>query len=154
MSGDNFILIAYHTVEAEFAIALATELRNAGISLFIDRLDMDGEASWVSVAESYLEKAAALLVVLSPDYVASPYGKRELAYAEAAGRPIITVLLRHVHAADWPTEISYRDYVDFSDWQDEAAYRRAIDEAIVRIRERLPVDVSAFVGPERSLCFT
>lgn len=148
-AGGGYILIAYHSVESEFALQLAADLRNAGVNLWMDRLDLRPQDDWSATLRGAIGSCAALLPVLSPDYVASPYGRYELQSVYERGQPILPVLLRHVHAADWPPQIGYRQYVDFANWQDRNLYAAELEDLLNQIRELNTVAVSGFVNPER-----
>jgi len=44
---DKHIFVSYRSLEAEFALKIATDLRNSGVSIWMDRLDgIRGADDW------------------------------------------------------------------------------------------------------------
>lgn len=146
MSGE-YVLVCYHSVEARFALSLAADLRNQGVPLWIDRLDIPPGADWLAALRQAMENASVFMPILSPDYVASGYGQRELQYATTIARPIIPILLRAVSAADWPLEVGYRQYVDFSDWRNEHNYEKKLEKLMAALGQH--VAIKGFTNPEK-----
>src|SRR5262249_24301889 len=106
MSEGGHIFLSYYSGEADFALRLAADLKNAGVRLWVDRLDgITVGDDWRQAIQRAIDGCAALIVVLSPDYVASAYCRNELARADTLKRPIFPVLLRPVSAQDWPIEL-------------------------------------------------
>lgn len=151
MSAEGYILTGYHSVEARFALRLATDLKNEGVNLWMDRLDIQPGDHREATQESALSDCAALLTLLSPDYVASAYGRHELAYMHRAGRPVLPVLLRPISPQDWLSEAGLRDreYVDMTEWYNPQKYQDALDELLNRIRDLKQVQITKLVNPER-----
>ncbi len=143
------IFVSYrHGLETEFALKLAADLKNAGLEVWIDRLDgIKGGIDWRASIERSINTCAALVPVLSPDYLDSTYCRNELARADDLKRPTFPVLLRPVAPADWPISIQRLQYEDFTGWRDEAAYRERFDALLSRLLEakggRISVPVDA-----------
>jgi len=146
LSGDH-VLICYHSVEARFALSLSADLRNQGVPVWIDRLDIRTGEDWLTALREAMETAAVFLPILSPDYVASGYGKRELQYAATIARPLVPILLRSVSAADWPLEVGYRQYIDFTDWRNEENYQKKLEQLVAALGQHLAI--KGFTNPEK-----
>jgi HEAT repeat protein len=131
------IITSYASTEADFALTLASDLRNAGVRIWIDRLDIPVEANWTGAVQVALHQADALIFVLSPDSIAARYCREELRQVSERRRPIIPVILRAVAPADWPSELqSYYPY-DFSDWRDEVVYRERLAQLVSALEVKL-----------------
>lgn len=134
---NKHIFLSYRSAEAEFALRLAADLKNAGVNLWMDRLDIKPGDDWIYALQNGVNDCAAIISVLSPGYVSSKYCRRELARADRMGRPIFPVILRPVPAEDWPFEIERRQYIDFSDWQDERIYHEKLAELVKTLKEHV-----------------
>lgn len=146
MTDNSHIFLSYRSMEADFAIRFATDLKNAGVNIWMDRLDggISPGDDWRREIENAVDTCSAMIAVLSPDYVAAKYCLRELARADTRGIAIIPILLRSVAAREWPIEIQRSQYIDFRSWQDEVTYRSKLDELVKRLR----VQMSTLVGNE------
>lgn len=138
------IFLSYRGLEAEFALKLAADLKNAGVRVWVDRLDgiVAGD-DWRAAIESALNTCAAMIPVLSPGYVRSAYCRNELARADDLKRPVFPVLLQAVSPTDWPLEVQRVQYEDFTRWRDEEQYTARFG-ALVR---RLKTEAGDQVGP-------
>lgn len=138
VANQKYIFFSYRSTEAEFALRLAADLKNAGINLWMDRLDLRPGDDWPSAIEKALNECAAMISVLSPDYIKSRYCKRELTRADRIGRPIFPVLLRPIPVSDWPLEIERQQYISFTDWRDEAIYQKQLKTLTDSLKEEFP----------------
>jgi hypothetical protein len=129
MVAPKHIFLSYRSLEVDFALRLAADLKNAGISLWMDRLDgIQSGDDWRRSIEQALthETCAAVVAVLSPDYVHSEYCRNEMARANRLHIPIYPVLLRAVPDDAWPLEIERIQYVDFRQWLDAQTYHERL----------------------------
>jgi hypothetical protein len=131
-SPNNSIFVSYrHGLESAFAVKIAADLKNAGLTIWVDRLDgVIPGADWRLSIEHAINVCAAMIAVVSPDYVASTYCRNELARAEVLGRPIFPVLLHPVPDIDWPLPLQRQHYLDFTAWHDATIYRARLDELL------------------------
>lgn len=136
------IFLSYRSTEADFALRLAADLKNAGVNLWMDRLDIKPGDDWISALQTAVNDCAAIISIVSPDYIASKYCRRELARADRMGRPIFPVLLRHVPPRDWPFEIERRQYIDFTNWQDEGVYHERLGQLVANLKRHASSQVS------------
>ena len=63
--------LSYARKDAEFALRLAKDLRAGGAAVWMDQLDIKPSERWDRAVEEALAKCPQLLVILSPDAVAS-----------------------------------------------------------------------------------
>ena len=79
---NNHIFLSYRSSEADFALRLAASLKNAGVKLWMDRLDIQPGDDWIHALQRAVNECAAVIAILSPDYIHSRYCRRELARAD------------------------------------------------------------------------
>ena len=135
---NGHIFLSYRSLEASFALKLAADLRNKGVRIWMDRLEMGikGGDDWRQAIEQAVNTCSAMISALSPDYVASEYCRNEIARANRLGRPIFPVLLHPVPKDEWPLELERIQYVDFSKWQDETIYSQKFTELVSVLKEK------------------
>ncbi len=83
---------SYARDDAEFALKLAKDLREAGARLWVDQLDIPAGHQWDDAIEEALEACPCMLVVLSPTAVASRNVKDEINYAIEEDKRIVPVI--------------------------------------------------------------
>jgi len=149
MADAGHIFLSYCTIEADFALKLAADLKNAGVRLWMDRLDgIRVGMDWRGAIEQAINICAAMIVVVSPDYVKSEYCRKEMARANSLKRPIFPVLLRRLKAADYPLVIQDLQWEDFSNWLDDTAYTRHFDNLLKCLRDDVPGQIGESPDPE------
>lgn len=107
---------SYSRTDSAFTLQLAKDLREAGEPIWLDQLDIQAGSRWDASIEAALEAAGRLIVVLSPESVASVNVMDEVAYALENNIIIIPVLLAECKT---PFRISRLQRIDFSgEYQD------------------------------------
>jgi len=143
------IFLSYRSVEVEFALRLAADLKNAGINVWMDRLDIAPGDDWLTRLQSAVNDCVAMIAVLSPEYVASRYCQRELARADRLDRIIFPVLLHPIPKKDdWPLIVERSQYVDFTRWQDDDDYHEHLTTLIETIQARFSDQANTLPAPE------
>lgn len=132
----HHVFLSYRSFEVDFALRLAADLKNAGLNLWIDRLDIKPGEDWRRSLQGAVDECAALIAVLTPEYIASRYCQRELARADRFDRPIIPLLLKPIPQTDWPMEIERQQYINFSNWRDDHDYQEKLTELITHLRNQ------------------
>lgn len=148
VTNQKYIFLSYRSTEAEFALRLAADLKNAGINLWMDRLDLRPGDDWPSAIEKALNDCAAMISVVSPDYIGSRYCLRELTRADRIGRPIFPILLRPIPDSSWPLEIERRQYIDFTRWRDDSIYQTNLQKLIEYLKEEYPDTIQYEPDPQ------
>jgi len=142
------IFVSYSSLESAFTLKMAADLKNAGLNVWVDRLDgiLPG-AEWDRALEQAINSCAAMIAVLSPDYVVSTYCRNELSRAKSLNRPVFTVLLRPVPATDWPLHLQGQQYVNLTAWHDDTVYRARLDDLLRQLiataKGKAPVPLDA-----------
>ncbi len=142
------IFISYSRTDASIAFRLAAELRNAGIVIWLDVFELRPGDDWRAGLESALNSAAACVVLLSPDYAASDYCRKELYRAESLRIPIYPVLIRELEPKQWPIPVQGTQYVSILSSTDDVQFRTAFDSLLAAIRLLSPRQVQTPPGPE------
>ena len=93
-SPHSTLFISYARKDVEFAQRLNTDLQRHGVTTWIDELGIRGGEDWPNRIATAIEGCEAMLVILSPDSMASRWVRRELAFADAKGKRILPLLHR------------------------------------------------------------
>ncbi len=109
MQNKNYLFISYAREDAEFALQLAKDLRDAGVAIWIDQLDIPLGARWDDVVQLALNECAGLLIILSPSSVSSENVKDEIAVALNKRKRIVPVLHQR---CEIPLRLRRMNYVD------------------------------------------
>jgi HEAT repeat protein len=143
----GYVYIGYHHVDANLAIQLALDLKQRGVPVWLDRLDVATYRDWAIALQNAMGDCVAFVPLLSPDYVASRYGQHEIEVAHERNIQLLPVLLRYVHPSELPPEVGYH-YVDLTTYGEPHAYEHAIDSLYTQLQEHQTVQVKNIVSPE------
>jgi CheY-like chemotaxis protein len=105
------IFFSYARREGAFALRLASDLRNAGLKVWIDQLDILPGEHWDQSIESALKNCPAFLIILSPQSVQSQNVMDEVNYALVEAKKIIPIMHE---ACDPPFRLRRLQYIDFT----------------------------------------
>lgn len=86
------IFFSYSRVDSPFVLKLAKDLRQAGVNIWLDQLDIAAGSHWDSSIEKALHGSKTLLIILSPTSVASENVMDEVSYALEEGKTVIPIL--------------------------------------------------------------
>jgi hypothetical protein len=104
------VFISYSRADQEFVLKLAQDMRQRGVDLFLDQLDIKPGERWDDRLQAALHECSYLLVVLSPTSVKSQNVKDEIGFAIDEGDTVIPILYQ-------PTTVPLRlrrfEWVDF-----------------------------------------
>src|SRR5215207_2642329 len=117
----SIIFFSYSRHDSDFA-KLGKDLRTAGISIWLDQLDIEPGERWDVAIEQGLAACSRILVILSPASVASNNVMDEVSYALEEGKPVIPVLHGE---CDIPFRLRRVQYTDF-----RADYQVAFDSLL------------------------
>jgi hypothetical protein len=90
-SGD-FAFVSYRRADQARVLPLIRQLRELQVPVWWDR-EIPGGSEWNSVLEERIQNANLLVLFLSDRAVDSRYVRREVQYADALGKPLLTVRL-------------------------------------------------------------
>ena len=90
----DHIFISYTHLDADFAENLSNKLKVAGFNTWIDYAGLKAGDDWRKGIEQAIKEASALVLIMSPESISSPYVTFEWAFAYGAGVQIIPILYR------------------------------------------------------------
>lgn len=115
------IFISYSRVDQAFAVELASELTDAGADVWLDLDDIAAGVNWSQAIQMGLDECDALLILLSPDSMASENVRDEWQYAKDQGTVLIPILWR-------PTRVHFQlhrlQFIDFHNQDFDTAFRQ------------------------------
>jgi HEAT repeat protein len=146
-AGTAYLL--YHNTDVRFALQLATDLRNRGVSIFVDRLDITPQQDWNDASSTALASCCALIVVLTSECVHTSAARNTLQRMAELNRPIIPVMLTTLAASDYPAEIDYRQSIPMEGWQADSIYTAGLNALVKALEAAGSVHMAARLDPER-----
>lgn len=144
----GFATFLYHNADVAFTLQLATDLRNRGVSTFMDRLDIPPKNDWNTSSQTALLNCAALIVVLSPDLMQSPYARNALRRVSDMRRPIVPIMLRPLNITDYLTEVDYRNSIAMTGWQADHIYTTGLTHLYNTLQQTKAISIARTVDPE------
>jgi hypothetical protein len=134
---DKTSFLSYSRVDSRFALKLVKDLRAQRQYVWLDQIDIPPGTRFDREIENTLRESRVLLVILSPESVASENVQDEIAFALKNGKQIIPLMHK-------PCVIPYRierlQYIDFtSDYQDGL-------NALSHILAKIPVDQTSVLS--------
>ncbi|MCB9454531.1 MAG: HEAT repeat domain-containing protein [Anaerolineaceae bacterium] len=124
----RYLYLSYHTYDTEFALQVAADLKNNGVALWMDRLDIPTNAAWDDAILKTMKNSDAILVVLSPDYLDTPYCQAELDAAKQSGRAVLAVVARQNGTSDFSRQAI--PVIDFTRWRMQTDYTLAFGDLL------------------------
>jgi WD40 repeat protein len=110
------VFVSYAREDADFVRDLQERLRKAGKTIYVDFSDIPRwSEDWQRDLYAQVDASDTVLVVLSPDSIASPNVAREVDRAVAGHKRLKPILLRELGGADVPAELSRPQWLDFRD---------------------------------------
>ena len=130
---------SYSREDLEFALRLAKDLKKAGASVWMDKLDIRAGQLWERKVEEALTNCPRLLVILTPSSVNSPQVMAEVAFALDEQKEVIPVLYRDCKI---PYRLRPVQRVDF-----RSDYAAAFEELLASIGVEQPAERSELKAP-------
>jgi hypothetical protein len=118
--------VSYARGNSDFVLRLGRDLKQRGFNFWIDQLDIPKGAHWDQSVQEALQDCQSVLLVLSPEAVASQNVLDEVRYARDQGKRIVPVLFRNCKIPFWLWRLQYTDFTG-----DYDAGIRALDAALV-----------------------
>ena len=102
--------VSYARSDSEFALRLGRDLKSAGVSVWLDQLDIPLGERWDKAVQNALVRCDRMVVILSPAAVESDNVMDEVAYVLKKRKPVIPVL--HL-SCDVPYQLDRLQRADF-----------------------------------------
>jgi len=88
------VFISYSRKDLAFVDQMTTDLREAGLDVWYDLSGLGGGSRWRLEIEQAIRASQYVVVVLSPDSVASEWVEREYLFSSRLGKSIVPVFLK------------------------------------------------------------
>jgi TIR domain len=95
------VFISYSRTDSSFAEALRHRLIAAGHKVWVDEQGISGGDDWQVRIGSAIDGSKAVVAILSPEAFSSTWVRRELNYADKAGKPIFPVVCMRCDIPSW-----------------------------------------------------
>jgi hypothetical protein len=133
------VFISYSRSDADFVKGLAGWLQEAGCTVWQDTSGVRGGQTWATGIQQAVSSSDVMIVVLSPDSVASEWVRKETLLAMNLRKPIVPLLFRETEI---PVQLVDIQFVDFRGDKEKAA--RALFEAIANSADSPTVSYKPF----------
>lgn len=127
------VFVTYSRRNREFVRKLADALEARGRSVWVDLEDIVPSASWMAEVRSAIAAADSVLIVLSPDWVASEVCQAEMGYAAELSKRMVPVVAQEVDPAAVDPRVADLSWLSFgAEDQFTADVSRLVDARRVR----------------------
>jgi hypothetical protein len=92
------IYISYNRADELFALELTDRLSEAGISVWLDMIEIQDSLDWDAEVEAALARSGLMLAILSPEALTDDALSKERQQYVQAGKLIVPIIHRH---CDW-----------------------------------------------------
>jgi hypothetical protein len=116
------VFISYKRTTANRRLVgrMSERLRNAGFEVWVDTRKLRAGQDWREEIDQAIREALALIVILTPEAVASQYVTYEWAFAMGVGIPVIPILREQTELHPRLVGLHYLDFTvgDSLHWED------------------------------------
>ena len=106
---DDSFFLSYSRKDEAFALRLAKALRDQGIRVWVDQLDIRPSEHWDRAIERAVRESRGIIVLLSPRSVASDNVADEISFAIDNGKSVLPVM---IEACSLPLRIARMQVID------------------------------------------
>ncbi|MCU0480519.1 MAG: HEAT repeat domain-containing protein [Anaerolineae bacterium] len=128
--------MSYRSLDIEFGLKIVNDLKVNGIRMWMDKLEIRPSDDWVNALSKGVDGCTAMLALITPEYLKSPYCIRELHRAYRLNRMIFPILLQPINPEDLPLELERTQSLDFINWKDEKHYHTELTKLVHAIKSR------------------
>ncbi len=123
-----YVFISYSRKDAAFVERLYADLKSNNINAWVDTYKISPGQNWDRTIHDALENASALILVISPDSMASQNVHAEYLYALEMDKPVLPIVVRE---ASIPLQLRLLQYLDFRD-----SYELGLSKLIGALKSR------------------
>ena len=130
------VFVSHSHADAELAVKISKALRSEGLDVWESDLNLLPGDNWAAEVARALEESDAMVVLLTPDAMNSPWVRREMEYALGAKRysnrliPVVVGNRASIPLHDIPWIVRQLQWVDLEDRGEGAAGIERIADAI------------------------
>lgn len=114
MNDPDYVFISYAQSDSAFVNRLSAELRQKGISVWIDNQEIHPGSDWLKEIKKGLINASALIYVISSNSLKSKWVERELLFIIHQEKIILPVLIDEVNKDEIPSFLRNIQWADFT----------------------------------------
>lgn len=149
------VFVSYSRRDQQFVRTLVEALQQEKVNVWIDYLSIKPGEEWASVIENALTESDALIVVISPNSVESPYVRGEYRLALERGIPVLPVGYFQQGAMLRPQELNNLAFLNVRDFEGNVA---AIAKKLVaalpdKVRDLLGTGAPPLAAPSKGYVF-
>ena len=115
------VFLSYSRRDQEVVRRLHAALAEAGREAWVDWQGIPPTAEWMAEVRAAVDAADAFVVVLSPDWAASPVCRAEAEHAVSRGKRIVPVVVRDTDPAQVPERVSAHNWIFLREGDDFGA---------------------------------
>jgi hypothetical protein len=138
--GREIYFLSYSRSDERFALRLAKDLRDHGVAMWVDQLDIRPSEHWDRAIERAVSACRGLVVILSPRSVASDNVADEISFAIDSGKSVLPVM---IEKCVLPLRITRMHVVDAT-----GSYEKALRQCLGELQR--PGDGSEGKGAARA----
>ena len=143
MINESLVYLSYHNIDMSYAFRLANLLLRYYRNVWLDRFEIGPNEDWEGKIRQLRNQATGAIVVVSDDYLRSPYCRAEFDHFKARDIAITAVIPRDFSTeliADFP----FDDWIDFRRW-----FENPDDHSVENLLSRIPESASVLQTGER-----
>jgi hypothetical protein len=144
-TGEGCYFLSYSRADEKIALRLASDLRERGVAMWLDQLDIRPSEHWDRAIERAVRECRGLVVTLSPRSVASDNVADEISFAIDSGKSVLPVMIER---CTLPLRLTRMQVVDATD-----NYERALQQCVDELtrRDGTPAVLRAVAPPPVAL---
>jgi TIR domain-containing protein len=127
-TGEGCYFLSYSRADEKIALRLASDLRDWGVAMWLDQLDIRPSEHWDRAIERAVRECRGLVVILSPRSVASDNVADEISFAIDSGKSVLPVMIER---CTLPLRLTRMQVVDATD-----NYERALQQCVDELTRR------------------
>lgn len=105
-----YVFISYSRADLDYAKGMAEELRGCNFDVWIDENKLVAGDDWQETIDADIRAAFALIILVTPNSVASGYVNYEWAFAYGSNVPVIPLLVEDANMHPRLAKIHYLDF--------------------------------------------
>ncbi|MEM8806053.1 MAG: TIR domain-containing protein [Cyanobacteria bacterium P01_G01_bin.38] len=129
------IFVSYSEDDIKIQEKIRRRLVREGFTVWINTQDIQTAEDFQGAINRGIEKADNIVLLLSPNSLASKYCRQEIDYGCKYHKRIIPLLVKHTDLETLPVDLRTLQFIDFSTLASETHFDRAVDELIRALAE-------------------
>jgi hypothetical protein len=126
----SLVFVSYSRKDSDYVVKLVKELRERGLTIWLDQDSIAAGERWDVAIEKALDEASHILIVLSPDSVASQNVLDEIDLAIEEGKTIVPIMISRCKL---PLRIRRMQYTEFLSLSE---YDAALEKLLVHLSRK------------------